>query len=146
LARQPQGVQEALRTQPLDSAEYLAALEHFYHCHVYTTETWDACIRKALSAEEFGLESYVTTVGADELHYTGNFANRDDSVRLGEIRVPTLFTCGRADLATPATSVLYQRQLHGSRLVVFEYSAHWYFEEERVLYIRTLRNFLREHD
>jgi pimeloyl-ACP methyl ester carboxylesterase len=121
-------------------------LEHFYHCHVYTAETWDACILKTFSAEEFGLESYVTTVGANELSYTGNFANRDDSARLGEIVVPTLFTCGRADLATPATSASYQRKLPGSRLVVFEHSSHWYFEEERALYLMTLRNFLREND
>jgi len=146
LARQPQEVEEALRTQPLDPSEYLAALEHFYHCHVYTADTWDACTLKAFSAEEFGLESYVTTVGANELSYTGNFANRDDSARLAEIVVPTLLTCGRADLATPATSALYQRKLPGSRLVVFENSSHWYFEEERALYLMTLRNFLREHD
>ena len=145
LARQPQEVQEALRTQPRHSSAYLA-LEHFYHCHVYTAETWDACTRKAWSAEEFGQESYVTTVGANELSYTGNFANRDDSVRLGEIRVPTLFTCGRADLATPATSAIYQGKLPGSRLVVFENSSHWHFEEERALYLKTLRNFLREND
>lgn len=36
LARQPPEVQEAIHMHPLDSAEYLAALEHFYHCHVYT--------------------------------------------------------------------------------------------------------------
>lgn len=146
LARQPPEVQEALRTQPQDSAAYLAALEHFYHGHVYTADTWDACTGKALSAEEFGLESYVTTVGANELSYTGNFANRDDSARLGETVVPTLLTCGRADLATPATSARYQRQLPGARLVVFENSSHWSFEEERALYLMTLRSFLRDND
>jgi proline iminopeptidase len=146
LARQPQEIQEAIRTHPLDSPEYLAALEHFYHCHLYTAETWDACTLKAFSAEEFGLESYVTTVGANELSYTGNFTNRDDSARLGEIMIPTLLTCGRADLATPATSAIYQRKLTGSRLVVFENSSHWYFEEEQALYFMTLRHFLREND
>jgi proline-specific peptidase len=146
LAGQPPGVQDAIRTRPLDSSEYLAALEHFYHCHLYAAETWDACTLKAFSAEEFGLDSYVTTVGANELNYTGNFTNRDDSARLGEIMVPTLFTCGRADLATPETSAVYQRKLPGSRLVVFEHSSHWYFEEERALYLMTLHNFLCEND
>jgi len=31
-------------------------------------------------------------------------------------------------------------------LVVFERSSHWYFEEERALYLDTLRDFLREDD
>lgn len=146
LARQPQEVQGAIRTHPLDSSEYLAALDRLYHCHLYTAETWDACTLKAFSAVEFGLDSYVTTVGANELSYTGNFTNRDDPARLAEIMVPTLFTCGRADLATPETSAIYQRKLPGSRLVVFENSSHWYFEEERALYLMTLHNFLREND
>jgi proline iminopeptidase len=146
LAMQPPEVQEALRDKPVDSLEYLAALDRFYHRHLYTAEVWDACTLRAWSAEEFGLDSYRTTVGASELSYTGNFTDRDDSARLDEIRVPTLLTCGRADLATPETSAVYEARLPGSRLVVFEKSSHWYFEEERALYLATLRTFLRQHD
>ena len=61
----------------------------------------NAATLKAFSAEEFGLDSYVTTVGANELSYAGNFTNRNDAARLGEIMVPTLLTCGRADVALP---------------------------------------------
>ncbi len=146
LASQPQDVQEAIRTHPPNSPEYLAALDRFYHRHFYTAGTWDTCTVKAFSAEEFGLDSYMTTVGANELSYTGNFTSRDDSARLGEIMVPTLFTCGRADIATPETSALYQRKLPGSRLAVFENSSHWSFEEERALYLMTLRDFVGEND
>ncbi len=101
---------------------------------------------EGISAEEFGLDSYVTTVGANELSYTGNFTNRNDAAHLGEIMVPTLLTCGLADVATPDTSAIYQSKLPGSRLVVFENSSHWYFEEERALYLMTLNSFLREKD
>jgi pimeloyl-ACP methyl ester carboxylesterase len=95
---------------------------------------------------EFGLDSYQATVGANELHYTGNLRNRDDSARLGDIKVPTLLLCGRDDIATPERSAVYQEKLRGSRLVVFERSSHWYFAEERDLHRSTLESFLREHD
>lgn len=130
LAQQPPEVRNTIRDRPMDSPEYLAALERFHHRHLYTADPWDVCARKAWSPEEFGAESYRTVVGPDELHYTGNLAARDDSARLDEITVPTLLTCGRADLATPATSARYQRRLADSRLVVFDRSSHWYFGEE----------------
>jgi pimeloyl-ACP methyl ester carboxylesterase len=92
------------------------------------------------------MPAFRCTFGANELSYTGNFTNRDDSALLGEIMAPTLITCGRADLATPETGAIYRRKLPGSRLVAFEHRSHWYFEEERALYLTTLRTFLGEHD
>lgn len=146
LERQPQEVQDAIRDHPPDSPEFLAALQRFYRTHLYTADPWDPCTEKAFSDDEFGVASYRATVGANELSYTGNFRDRDDSTRLGEIGAPTLLICGRADIATPERSAVYQAKLPGSRLVVFENSSHWYFEEERQLYTRTLETFLGEHD
>jgi proline-specific peptidase len=146
LDRQPREVQAAIRDHPPDSPEFLAGLQRFYRAHLYTADPWDPCTEKALSDEEFGVESYQATVGANELAYTGNLRNRDDSARLGEIGVPTLLLCGREDIATPERSAAYQSKLPGSRLVVFEHSSHWYFEEERKLHTRTLETFLAKHD
>lgn len=146
LNHQPQEVQDAIRDHPPDSPEFVAALERFYQAHLCEADPWDPCTVKSFSDEEFGLDSYQATVGANELSYTGNFRNRDDSTRLGEIRVPTLLLCGRADIATPERSAVYQKKLPGSRLVIFENSSHWYFEEEREAHTRTLETFLAEHD
>jgi pimeloyl-ACP methyl ester carboxylesterase len=71
---------------------------------------------------------------------------RDDSARLDEITVPALLTCGRADLATPATNARYRRRLADSRLVVFDRSSHWYLEEEPDPCLEMRRRFPRPHD
>jgi proline iminopeptidase len=146
LARQPSRVQDAIRTHAPGTPEYTAAVDAFYRAHLYRTDPWDACALKAFSASEFGADSYMATVGPSELNYTGNFRDRDDSARLGEVGVPTLLLVGRHDLATPETAAAYQRTLPRGTLVVLENSSHWYFEEERAAYLTTLRQFLREHD
>lgn len=91
-----------------------------------------------------GHEVYETMWGPSEFYVTGNLKGYDRSNRLREISVPTLFTCGRYDEATPESTAWYQRFVPKSKLVVFENSAHMTMLEERDRYIETIRSFLRE--
>jgi proline iminopeptidase len=77
--------------------------------------------------------------GGDALGY-------DRTDRSGEITVPTLFTAGRYDRATPATTAYYQSLMPGSELVVFEHSAHLPMVDEPTRYVTVLRDFLDHVD
>jgi proline iminopeptidase len=91
-----------------------------------------------------GHEVYETMWGPSEFYVTGNLKGYDRSNRLREISVPTLFTCGRYDEATPESTAWYQRFVPQSKLVVFENNAHMTMHEERNRYIETIRSFLRD--
>jgi len=91
-----------------------------------------------------GSEVYETMWGPSEFYATGNLKDYDRSDRLKEIGVPTLFTCGRYDEATPESTAWYQSLVPKSKLVVFENSAHMTMLEERDRYIETIRKFLKE--
>jgi len=67
----------------------------------------------------------------------------DRTGRLGEIAVPTLFTAGRYDTETPATTRFYQSLVPGSELVIMENSGHLTMQDEPEHYIQVLRDFLR---
>jgi proline iminopeptidase len=75
---------------------------------------------------------------------TGNLLHYDRTDRLSEMDIPTLFTCGRYDEATPAATAWYQSLLPGSELVVFEQSAHLPHLEETEGYLEMVRNFLQQ--
>jgi proline iminopeptidase len=98
----------------------------------------------AASIAGMGHEVYETMWGPSEFNATGNLKDYDRSGRLKEISVPTLFTCGRYDEATPKSTAWYQSLVPKSKLVVFENSAHMAMLEERDRYIETIRRFLKE--
>jgi pimeloyl-ACP methyl ester carboxylesterase len=62
--------------------------------------------------------------------------------RLGELELPVLYTAGRYDEIRPEHVAEMHERTPGSELVVFEGSAHLPFEEERELFMATLRDFL----
>ena len=73
---------------------------------------------------------------------TGNLLNYDCTAHLGTIDVPTLFTCGRYDEATPETTAWYRSLLPNSEMVIFEQSAHMPHLEETERYLQVIRDFL----
>jgi proline iminopeptidase len=80
--------------------------------------------------------------GPTEFFVTGNLSNYDRTSRLSELDVPTLFTCGRYDEATPDTTAWYQSLLRGSEMVVFENSSHMSQLEEKEHYLEVVKQFL----
>ena len=63
--------------------------------------------------------------------------------RLGEIDVPTLVLCGTDDFVTPYEqgSARIHWGIPGSKLVIFEHSAHMIFAEEQQKFLSLVREF-----
>jgi proline iminopeptidase len=83
--------------------------------------------------------------GPNEFTATGNLKNWDITARLPEIKVPTLVICGRYDEATPNIAETIHKGILGSKLVIFENSAHLVMWEEEEKYLKTVREFILSH-
>ena len=140
----PREVQEAIARHEaagtVDSQEYEDATMEFNKRFVCRLDPWPEVMSK--SEAGMGTVVYETMWGPTEFYMTGNLADYDRSSRLKEIKVPTLFTCGRFDEATPESTTWYQSLLPGSEIAIFEHSAHMTHLEEPDRYIRVVRDFL----
>ena len=81
----------------------------YYRRYLCRMDPWPEAMDR--SHEESSGEVYVEMWGPTEFHATGNLRDYDRTGRLHEISVPTLFTCGRYDEATPQTTASYQQLL-----------------------------------
>jgi proline iminopeptidase len=124
-----------------DCLEYQAAMLHFYKRHVCRLEPWPVCLERAIAG--VGLPVYHAMWGPSEFFVTGNLLDYDRTDRLGVIGIPTLFTCGRFDEATPESTNWFASLVPGSELAIFERSAHSAHLEESEAYIERVRGFLR---
>lgn len=123
-----------------DSEEYQRAAMEFYQRYLCRLHPWPEPLERSLAGE--GTLVYQTMWGPSEFFMTGNLLEYDCTPQLGKIELPTLFTCGRYDEATPETTAWYQRLLPQSELAIFEQSAHMAHLEETEAYLQTIRNFL----
>jgi proline iminopeptidase len=124
-----------------DHPDYLAALAILYGRHLCRLDPWPDVLKEAL--ERMGLPVYNTMWGPNEFTCTGNLMSWDRTARLGEIRVPTLITCGRYDEVAPSCAETMHRGIPGAELVIFEESSHLAHFEEPERYLEVLRDFLR---
>ena len=68
------------------------------------------------------------------------------TLRLGEIRAPTLIIAGGDDVIyPPADAEVLHRGIAGSELVVFERSGHHPYVEEPEAFVNALRGWIRRH-
>jgi proline iminopeptidase len=145
-AELPAEIQEAIdrheNAGTTDSEEYQAATMEFYRRHLCRSDPWPVELEEAFA--NFGWDVYAKMWGPSEFHATGSLADFDVSDRLGEITVPTLFTAGRYDEATPETTAWFQSLVPGSSLEIFEESAHMTMLDEPQAYIQALRRFLQQ--
>lgn len=125
-----------------DSPEYQAAMIEYYHRFVSLTNPWTPDIDSTLS--QLGVSVYTYMCGPSEFTVTGTLRNYDRTARLREITIPTLFTAGRYDEATPGTTRYYQSLVPGSQIEIFEHSAHMTMQDEPERYVEVLRAFLRK--
>lgn len=144
----PSEVQEVLDRNEAagttDSEEYEAAVMEFSRLHLCRLDPWPEVLEQALVGA--GLQVYYTMWGPSEFFMTGNLANYDRTSRLGEVIVPTLFTCGRYDEATPETTAWYQSLIPQAEIAIFEHSSHMPHLEEMELYLQVVRDFLNGID
>lgn len=94
------------------------------------------------SMQSAGAPVYLQMWGPSEFYVTGSLATYDRTDRLAELAVPTLFTCGRYDEATPAATAWYASLVPGAELAVFERSAHVPHLEEPQRYREVVGDFL----
>jgi proline-specific peptidase len=144
VAELPVDVQQTLRkyqeSGTTDSPEYWEAYKVFSRRHILSLdpkpEYWTRM------ADKPGDEVYHAMWGESELHITGTLKEWDITSRLGEIRVPALVLCGRYDEATPVLAETIHRGIPGSKLVIFENSAHFPHIQETERYLQVLAQFL----
>jgi len=129
------------RNNTTASDEYQEASMKFYQRYLCRLDPWPEPLERTLANE--GTTVYETMWGPSEFYMTGNLLDYDRTSQLKDIDIPTLFTCGRYDEATPEATAWYQSLLPKSEVAIFEQSAHMAHLEETEYYIQTIRSFLR---
>ncbi len=122
--------------------EYEHAMMEFYTRFVCRLDPWPEPLMRSLNNLMSNPVPYETIQGPNEFTITGNLKDWDRTARLGEIRVPTLITCGRYDELGPPCAEILQRGIPNSEMRIFEQSAHLTYLEETELYLQVVRDFL----
>lgn len=125
-----------------DSKEYQDAMMVYYKIHVCRLDPWPDCLNRTL--EKLGHEVYEQMWGPSEFTLTGGLENYERVDLLKEISVPTLFTCGRYDEATPSSTAYYHSMLPSSEIVIFEGASHEHHLEKIGEYLEVVRNFINK--
>ena len=103
LAAMPEEVRRTLEEHQAagttDDPVYREATMAFYRSHLCRLDPWPELVHEAQRRTR--KEVYEHMWGPSEDYPTGTLADWDVTPRLGEIRVPTLVTCGEFDEATP---------------------------------------------
>lgn len=140
----PSDVQETLtrcETEgTTDSEDYQEAMKVFNKKYVYRLDSKPEELNRDYAKSN--KDVYLTMWGPSEFYASGNLKTFDVTPNLSEITVPALFTCGRFDEATPATTEGYSRLISGAKFHVYEHSAHLGYLEEPEEYVRVVREFL----
>jgi proline-specific peptidase len=127
-----------------DAAEYEEAALAYYRRFVCRRDPWPPVLVEALA--DLARAPYLALWGPSEFHPTGRLRHHDRTGRLGELRVPTLFTGGRYDEATPEALEGFRALVPGAELAILEASAHMTMLDEPEAYEAILRGFLRRVD
>lgn len=125
----------------VDAPSYKAAAKEFFGRHFCRLDPWPEAMTR-LSGRSNGA-AYATMWGPSEFLANGLHKDYDVTSRLGQIGVPTLYTCGRHDLTRPEETAWYHGLTPGSELVVFEESGHLPHLEEPERFLEVVRDFLR---
>ena len=123
-----------------DSQAYQDAVGHFTARHVCRTDPMPDYVQRSFDLANTAC--YLAMWGPSEFTVTGSLKDYDGADGLGRIAVPTLFTCGAHDEATPAACRDFAAQVPDARLEVIPEASHMAFAERRETYIALLRGFL----
>jgi proline iminopeptidase len=122
--------------------DYLKAVDIYYHNFFCRLPDWPDEVTKTVT--HISVPVYFTMWGPNEFTASGNLKDLDFTARLEEIHVPTLVTGGRFDEVTPKIAETIHSGIQGSRLRIFEKSAHLAMWEEQEEYLETVRKFVLE--
>lgn len=104
----------------------------------------DSALGAALS--QTNMTIYMQMWGPSEFKATGNLKSFDATPRLGEITVPTLFTAGEFDEATPNTTRYYASLVKGSEFMMVPGAGHMTTIDNPAETVRQVRDWLRKVD
>jgi proline-specific peptidase len=133
-------IQEKEASGDFQCPEYQEAMWSYYKRHVCRLDPWPDCLMRSL--EKMGRSVYEHLWGPSEFTMTGILKDYDRIAQLKDIKVPTLFTCGRYDEATPSSTSLYRSHLPNSKMLIFEDASHEHHIEKAELYLKQVREFL----
>jgi proline iminopeptidase len=144
----PEDVQATLKTceknGTTDSEDYKEATKVFNKHFVFRLDEFPEFLKEGRQYQN--REVYNIMWGPSEFHVTGNLKDFDCTSQLEAIKVPTLYTCGRYDEATPASTEYFCSLTPNSQFHLFENSAHLPYLEETEEYVNVMREFLRSVD
>jgi proline iminopeptidase len=123
-----------------ENPEYLKAVNIFYKNFLCRLPEWPEELKRTMNG--ISTDVYLTMNGPNEFTIIGNLKDWDITASLPEIRVPTLVTVGRYDEVTPKVAETIHKGIPGSKLILFENSAHVAMLEERERYNKTVREFI----
>jgi proline iminopeptidase len=127
----------------VDDPEYVDATMNFYKRYFCRLEPWPEALQKTF--DEMGMDPYRHMWGPSEFTQTGNLRGQDLSPALETLAMPSLWTCGTDDEATPWTT-RRSAELASGRLRIFEDGTHCVHLEQPTEYLRTVGGFLLEMD
>ncbi len=128
----------------INGANHQAAVRTYYRRHFCRLQPWPESLVRAFTG--MGGHMNAALWGPRPLACTGTLRTYEIGGRLADLDVPTLFTCGRHDFATPEATGDFQQQVAHAQLAVFEHSSHTPHLEEPGAYLSTLRAFLVESE
>lgn len=128
-----------------DNPDYQKASEFFMRRHALRTKDWPEELTRMLEMTE-KRGTYLKMNGPSEFTIIGTIKDINFTDQLHRIKIPTLITCGRYDEVTPEIAKDINREIEGSKLVIFPESSHLQFWEEREKYMETLSQFIKEYD
>jgi proline iminopeptidase len=120
--------------------EYLKAVDVFYRNFLCRLPKWPEEVSNAMN--DMSTPVYWTMNGPNEFTIIGNLKDWDITARLPEIKVPTLVTVGRYDEVTPKVAETIHKGIKGSKLMVFENSAHLTMWDEEEAYLKAVKDFI----
>ncbi|PJA17088.1 MAG: proline iminopeptidase [Elusimicrobia bacterium CG_4_10_14_0_2_um_filter_56_8] len=147
-ARHQKAIATALRTKKYDGKAFKAANKAYGEKYIVRNVGKGAHPQHAIKLMAAGLavDGYMKMWGPTEYIATGLLRKFNRAKDLPGIRVPTLFTCGRYDEATPETIRKHASIVPGAKFHVFEKSSHLCTLEEPREYVKIIGGFLRQVD
>ena len=133
-------IAEGETTGDFGSPAYQAATAAFYA--LYLTRRGGPVVDTTFA--HFGAELYGYMWGPSEFTATGTLRDYDRTARLGELRLPVLYTTGEYDEARPATVAWYQRLTPGAQFALIPGSAHLTSVDAPEAFADSVSRFLKD--
>lgn len=144
----PKEIQETIKSSEAngttDSSAFQKAIEVFNDHFVCRLKPYPEHLKQGKHFRNPHV--YQVMWGPSEFTVQGNLKSFDCTERLAEISIPTLYTCGRFDEATPTSTEYFSRKTPNASFHIFEKSAHMAYIEEPEQYRQVMSRFLSQID